>query len=75
MARVFNIGVGMAIVVAQEDVEAVTKMLKDGGEKVTRIGRLVGRAEGDEDMQIRGPPTTIHRIQSLVTEVSSLAER
>lgn len=33
MARVFNIGVGMAIVVAQEDVEAVTKKLKDRGKR------------------------------------------
>lgn len=45
MARVFNIGVGMAIVVAEEDVEAVTKMLKDAE-------RWEG--EGDGDWEVGG---------------------
>lgn len=47
MARVFNIGVGMVVVVAEEDVEAVTEVLEGEGEKVMRIGKLVEKGNGD----------------------------
>jgi phosphoribosylformylglycinamidine cyclo-ligase len=38
MFRVFNCGIGMAIVVA--DVDAATELLRDQGESVARIGRI-----------------------------------
>jgi phosphoribosylformylglycinamidine cyclo-ligase len=46
MLRVFNCGIGMALVVS--DVEAATKSLHDLGESVARIGRIEGAS---------GPPT------------------
>jgi phosphoribosylformylglycinamidine cyclo-ligase len=39
MLRVFNCGVGMALVVADPD--AATRLLRDQGEQVTRIGSIV----------------------------------
>jgi len=38
MFRVFNCGIGMAIVVA--DVDAATELLRDLGESVARIGHI-----------------------------------
>ncbi|KAI4226042.1 MAG: hypothetical protein L6R36_003488 [Xanthoria steineri] len=46
MARVFNMGIGMVLVVAEGLVNQATKMLEEKGEKVFRIGGLVGREEG-----------------------------
>jgi phosphoribosylformylglycinamidine cyclo-ligase len=46
MFRVFNCGIGMAIVVA--DVDAATELLRDQGESVARIGRIEAAS---------GPPT------------------
>jgi phosphoribosylformylglycinamidine cyclo-ligase len=40
MARTFNCGIGMAIVVAAAHIEVVTKILMDSGEKVFRIGEI-----------------------------------
>ena len=42
--RVFNCGIGMAIVVAAADANAALKTLKAAGETAWRIGRIVGRA-------------------------------
>ena len=39
MLRVFNCGVGMALVVA--DADAATALLRDNGEQVSRIGSIV----------------------------------
>ncbi|KAL8854286.1 MAG: hypothetical protein Q9221_001000 [Calogaya cf. arnoldii] len=47
MARVFNMGIGMVLVVAEGQVGEVTKMLGEMGEKVVRIGALVGKDEGE----------------------------
>lgn len=47
MARVFNMGVGMVVVVAEEDAQATTEVLEGGGEKVMRIGKLVRRGDGE----------------------------
>eukprot|EP00727_Mastigamoeba_balamuthi_P013757 m51a1_g9003 Trifunctional purine biosynthetic protein adenosine-3, fusion with phosphoribosylformylglycinamidine synthase, putative (2349) ;mRNA; f:109653-117447 len=44
MLRVFNSGIGMAIVVPAANVEAVEKHLREAGEVVRRIGRLVPAA-------------------------------
>jgi phosphoribosylformylglycinamidine cyclo-ligase len=40
MARTFNCGIGMALMVAPEHVGAVTAMLEGAGECVTEIGRI-----------------------------------
>ncbi|KAL9030123.1 MAG: hypothetical protein Q9180_006942 [Flavoplaca navasiana] len=57
MARVFNMGIGMVLVVAEGHVSEVTKILEENGEKVVRIGGLVGREEGGvgcvvQDMEV-----------------------
>jgi phosphoribosylformylglycinamidine cyclo-ligase len=46
MAKTFNCGIGMAIVVAAHDAAAVTTALEAAGEKVHRIGSIVGGAGG-----------------------------
>ena len=38
MLRVFNCGIGMALVVADADVDAATRLLAAEGETVSRIG-------------------------------------
>ncbi|KAL8836508.1 MAG: hypothetical protein Q9176_006281 [Flavoplaca citrina] len=57
MARVFNMGIGMVLVVAEGHVSEVTKILDENGEIVVRIGGLVGREEGGvgcvvQDMEV-----------------------
>jgi phosphoribosylformylglycinamidine cyclo-ligase len=46
MHRVFNCGIGMAIVVAAEDAERAASMLRAAGETVYRIGEVVERPDG-----------------------------
>ena len=46
MARTFNCGIGMAVIIAQEDVEAVAGALEEAGETVHRIGRIEPGARG-----------------------------
>jgi phosphoribosylformylglycinamidine cyclo-ligase len=46
MARTFNCGVGMAVVVAEVDVEAVTAGLEASGEAVFRIGHIAAGEKG-----------------------------
>lgn len=41
MARTFNLGVGMAVVVAEEDVEKASTLLTEAGETVHVIGKIV----------------------------------
>ena len=40
MARTFNCGIGMAVIVARHEVDAVTAILQGAGEVVLRIGRV-----------------------------------
>jgi phosphoribosylformylglycinamidine cyclo-ligase len=40
MARTFNCGIGMAVVVASDDADDVTRRLEAAGETVSRIGRV-----------------------------------
>ena len=47
MARTFNCGIGMVVVVAPEDVDRVSRTLSEAGETVTAIGELVARGDGD----------------------------
>ena len=44
-ARVFNCGLGMVGIVAQESVEEALKLLNDAGEDARVVGRLVDRAD------------------------------
>lgn len=46
MARVFNMGIGMVLVVAEGHVGEVTRILEGKGENVVRIGGLAEREEG-----------------------------
>ncbi|SFB15106.1 phosphoribosylformylglycinamidine cyclo-ligase [Lentibacillus halodurans] len=41
MYGIFNMGIGMAVVVAQKDIEAVLKILKKQGETASVIGKIV----------------------------------
>ncbi len=47
MYRVFNCGIGMAVVVAAADADAVAARLQAEGETVYRIGRIDARKDGE----------------------------
>jgi phosphoribosylformylglycinamidine cyclo-ligase len=55
MARTFNCGIGMAVVVAQEDAASVTEELEAAGETVHRIGQI---ADGDRGCTVTGSTET-----------------
>ena len=46
MYRVFNCGIGMVVIVAQEDAEAAAEQLRATGETVYNLGTIEARAEG-----------------------------
>lgn len=46
MLRVFNCGIGMAVVVAPEHEARATRLLSAAGERVSRIGTIVPRPDG-----------------------------
>jgi len=48
MYRVFNCGIGMALIISNELVEAVIKALRNAGEVVWHIGTIRQRGEGEE---------------------------
>ncbi len=50
MARTFNCGIGMAVVVAPDSVEALIESFKKSGEDVVIIGKIVERETGGVDM-------------------------
>ena len=52
MARTFNCGIGMAVVVAAEDAAEVAGALEAAGETVLRIGRIEG---GEKGCTVAGP--------------------
>jgi phosphoribosylaminoimidazole synthetase len=53
MARTFNLGIGMAVVVAAEDADHVTAAISAQGERVFRIGTLRSKAtQSDPDVVI-----------------------
>lgn len=66
MARTFNCGIGMAVVVAPEDVASVTEALTAAGETVHRIGDIREGAKGctvsgsAETWSARGDWTATH---------------
>jgi phosphoribosylformylglycinamidine cyclo-ligase len=55
MARTFNCGIGMAVVVAPSDVAAVTVALEAAGETVHRIGHI---SEGEKGCTVSGTGDT-----------------
>lgn len=46
MYRTFNCGIGMAVIVAAEAAEELAAIFRNGGETVTRIGRIEARGDG-----------------------------
>ncbi|MEP7208657.1 MAG: phosphoribosylformylglycinamidine cyclo-ligase [Casimicrobiaceae bacterium] len=46
MHRVFNCGIGMAVIVAADDAERAAQLLTEAGESVRPIGRIVARPAG-----------------------------
>jgi phosphoribosylformylglycinamidine cyclo-ligase len=52
MARTFNCGIGMALIVARENVSKVSQALEDAGETVFPIGRI---EEGPKGCTVAGP--------------------
>jgi phosphoribosylformylglycinamidine cyclo-ligase len=55
MARTFNCGIGMAVVVAESDVAAITTELEAAGETVHRIGHI---AVGEKGCTVTGSTET-----------------
>jgi phosphoribosylformylglycinamidine cyclo-ligase len=55
MARTFNCGIGMAVVVAERDVSDVSQVLEKDGETVFHIGRI---EEGPTGCTVAGSPGT-----------------
>ena len=51
MARTFNCGIGMVVVVAADDADGVAAALKEAGETVFRIGTI---ADGHRGCTVRG---------------------
>ncbi len=47
MYKTFNCGIGMAVIVAQENVDQAQKILADKGEAVYRIGKIRQQHEGE----------------------------
>jgi phosphoribosylformylglycinamidine cyclo-ligase len=54
MARVFNCGIGMVVVVAADKVEDATRVLSEHGETVYRIGKVVTRAKDGAGCVVTG---------------------
>jgi phosphoribosylformylglycinamidine cyclo-ligase len=52
MYRTFNCGIGMVVVVAPEHAEAALVQLKTAGETVWKIGEIIERAAGNEQVVI-----------------------
>ena len=48
MARTFNCGIGMVVIVAAEHAEAAEKFLRDAGEIVFMIGAIRARGDGEK---------------------------
>ena len=60
MARTFNCGIGMMVVVAPADAGAVAAALTASGEAVYRIGRIAARRAGMPGALVEGMPAAWH---------------
>lgn len=47
MHRVFNCGIGMAVVIARENVQQAVRILRAAGQEAIEIGRIESRNEGE----------------------------
>ncbi len=70
MARTFNCGIGMVVVVRAEDTQSAKKILSDHGERVYEIGRIV-TGEGKPKCRVTGLKGTwgSDRNWSTITEI------
>jgi phosphoribosylformylglycinamidine cyclo-ligase len=57
MLRTFNCGIGMVLVVAAENVDAVTRSLESSGEAVSTIGRIIERGPDAAGVSYKGTLT------------------
>lgn len=53
MARTFNCGIGMVLVVDADQVADITKALQDGGETVFEIGRIIARPADNDGVVLQ----------------------
>lgn len=53
MARTFNCGIGMVVVVAEADADRAKSQLEASGERVYRVGEIRARADGDPQTLVR----------------------
>ena len=54
MARTFNCGIGMVVTVEESRADAVAATLRNAGETVLQIGRMVPRSKGGEAVILKG---------------------
>ncbi|MCK5446305.1 MAG: phosphoribosylformylglycinamidine cyclo-ligase [Rhodospirillaceae bacterium] len=54
MARTFNCGIGMAVIVAEDQADQITQTFEAEGETVHRIGRIIPRGEDGEGTRLNG---------------------
>ena len=52
LARTFNCGIGMIVIVKPDQAETITKKLRDSGERVFQIGQLKARVPGAQPVII-----------------------
>ncbi|KND03672.1 phosphoribosylamine-glycine ligase [Spizellomyces punctatus DAOM BR117] len=48
LARTFNCGIGMILIVSRDNVPEVNRLLRDAGEEVYEIGKVVKRTSGEQ---------------------------
>ena len=54
MLRTFNCGIGMIVVVAPKDVDAVSAVLRREGDTVVKLGELFAAAPGEALVRYTG---------------------
>ena len=52
MYRTFNCGIGMVVIVAKEDADAVQAFLAEQGETVYRLGHIRSRTGNEHQTQV-----------------------
>ncbi|ODQ67749.1 phosphoribosylformylglycinamidine cyclo-ligase [Nadsonia fulvescens var. elongata DSM 6958] len=57
IAKTLNMGIGMILVVKPENVAKATEILKQAGEKVHQIGKIINIAEGEEQCVVNNMDT------------------